>query len=124
MLAGTFYKLLSCNQQVEGNYIAEIELNANHQIFAGHFPGNPIVPGVCLTQMVKEIVEGIVAKKLHLKKADSLKFTAIINPQINAILSANLTLKMLDSTHIQAELSFYSGATTFFKFKGSFLQQA
>ncbi|HRH01964.1 MAG TPA: 3-hydroxyacyl-ACP dehydratase [Bacteroidia bacterium] len=123
MLAGTFYKLLSCNQQTEGNYIAAVELFANHKIFAGHFPGNPIVPGVCLTQMVKEIVEEVVAKKLHLKKADSLKFTAIINPQIDAILSANFSIKQLDNTHIQAELSFYSGSTTFFKFKGSFQQQ-
>lgn len=123
MLAGTFYKLLSCNQQVGGNYIAEVELNASHKIFEGHFPDNPIVPGVCLTQMVKEIVEGIVAKKLHLKKADSLKFTAIINPQINSILTANLLVKLIDNTHVQAELSFYSGSTTFFKFKGSFQQQ-
>jgi 3-hydroxymyristoyl/3-hydroxydecanoyl-(acyl carrier protein) dehydratase len=35
--------------------MVRIKLNPNHEIFSGHFPDNPILPGVCVLQMVKEI---------------------------------------------------------------------
>ena len=42
--------------QTEGNIVkTDIELNAAHTIFKGHFPDQPILPGVCMLQMVKEV---------------------------------------------------------------------
>ncbi|MBQ0740088.1 3-hydroxyacyl-ACP dehydratase, partial [Aquimarina celericrescens] len=37
-----------------------ITINKNHKIFKGHFPGNPVTPGVCMIQIIKELAEGIV----------------------------------------------------------------
>ena len=36
---------------------AQLQLNPAHRVFEGHFPGQPVVPGVCMVQMIKEILE-------------------------------------------------------------------
>ena len=52
MLKNDFFTFTAL--QLEGDMVTtNIELNAAHSIFKGHFPGQPIVPGVCMMQMVK-----------------------------------------------------------------------
>ena len=43
---------------------AFLTIDRNHRIFNGHFPAVPIVPGVCMMQMMKEIMEQQVKYKL------------------------------------------------------------
>lgn len=75
-----FYTLDAYEKTENGNYIARINLNKDHDIFKGHFPGNPVTPGVCMMQIVKELTEEFTGKKLFLKSASNIKFMAIINP--------------------------------------------
>lgn len=75
-----FYTLESSEKTENGSFIAHISLNKNHDIFKGHFPGNPVTPGVCMMQIVKELTEEFTGKKLFLKSASNVKFMAIINP--------------------------------------------
>jgi len=64
----------------EGTVNAEIVINSTHEIFKGHFPGNPILPGVCSLEIVKELIEKAINKKLTLSVANNVKFMAVINP--------------------------------------------
>ena len=75
-----FYTLKSSEKTENGSFIANISLNKDHEIFKGHFPGNPVTPGVCMMQIVKELTEEFTGKKLFLKSASNVKFMAIINP--------------------------------------------
>ncbi|WP_080777000.1 3-hydroxyacyl-ACP dehydratase [Chryseobacterium phocaeense] len=75
-----FYTLQSYDKAENGSYTTYIHLNKDHDIFKGHFPGNPVTPGVCMMQIVKELTEEITASKLFLKTASNVKFMAIINP--------------------------------------------
>lgn len=75
-----FYTLQSYEKAENGSYTAYIHLNKDHDIFKGHFPGNPVTPGVCMMQIVKELTEEFTASKLFLKTASNVKFMAIINP--------------------------------------------
>ena len=74
-----FYTLKSSEKTENGSFIANISLNKDHEIFKGHFPGNPVTPGVCMMQIVKELTEEFTGKKLFLKSASNVKFMAIIN---------------------------------------------
>lgn len=65
---------------VDNRATANITINKDHIIFKGHFPNNPITPGVCMMQIIKEIAEKIVNKKLFMQSAVNVKFMAIINP--------------------------------------------
>ena len=106
--------------QVDGNTATTtLQLNADHRIFDGHFPGQPVVPGVCMMQMVKEVLEDILASKLKLVKAGDMKFLAVINPKENSVVE--LELKFIpEGSEIKTEASIYKEATVFFKFKGVF----
>ena len=75
-----FYTLKSYEKSENGSFIATISLHKDHDIFKGHFPGNPVTPGVCMMQIVKELTEEFTNRKLFLKSASNVKFMAIINP--------------------------------------------
>lgn len=75
-----FYTLESHEKTENGNFVAYIKLNKDHDIFKGHFPGNPVTPGVCMMQIVKELTEEFTGAQLFLKSASNVKFMAIINP--------------------------------------------
>jgi 3-hydroxyacyl-[acyl-carrier-protein] dehydratase len=71
---------------------ASIHLNNLHDIFKGHFPGNPVMPGVCMLQIIKELTERAVSKNLFLSVSSNIKFMAIINPDKNPDLLLNITI--------------------------------
>ena len=71
---------------------AKITINKDHIIFKGHFPGNPVMPGVCMIQIIKEITEKIVNKTLFMQSANNIKFMAIINPFLTPELELQLEI--------------------------------
>lgn len=54
MLLENFYKIIHRKEREDGKREIEIELNPGHALYQGHFPGQPVVPGVCTLQMIKE----------------------------------------------------------------------
>ena len=80
MLLKDFYSVEKLEKKDDGKYTASIFLNNGHDIFKGHFPGNPVTPGVCMMQIIKELTEEFTGSKLFLKTASNVKFMAIINP--------------------------------------------
>ena len=58
----------------------QIALNVNHPIYHAHFPGNPITPGVCMVQMVVELLEASLQRHLALSRIVNLKFISTISP--------------------------------------------
>lgn len=71
---------------------AKVKLHAAHDVFKGHFPGNPIMPGVCMIQMIKELTEKVTGKDLFLSVATNVKFMAKINPEENEVIDLNLKI--------------------------------
>ena len=56
------------------------DFEAEHAIYAAHFPGNPITPGACTLQMVGELAEEVVGKPLQLSCAKNVKYLAPLTP--------------------------------------------
>jgi len=52
----TFYTKQSVTK-TETGIKAELTFHAEHELYKGHFPGNPITPGVCLVQSINDLVE-------------------------------------------------------------------
>lgn len=93
MLLKDFYKITSREASSDNKlHTIGIVVNKNHDIFKGHFPNNPILPGVCMMQIIKEISEDITGIKLFMNRCSNVKFKAIINPDINSELTLNLTI--------------------------------
>lgn len=122
MLRSDFYfltNIVSTDHSIEG----VITLNPNHKIFAGHFPGMPIVPGVCMMQIVKEVTEIFTAKRLTLHQADNIKFLSVINPQQVRDIVVKVQIK---TQGLQYEIiaSLSGNDQVYFRFSGSFQEQA
>jgi 3-hydroxyacyl-[acyl-carrier-protein] dehydratase len=122
MLQGDFFDISSL-EKAGPDIKAELVINAGHKIFDGHFPGQPVVPGVCMMQMVKEIIEQVIEKKTNLVKADEMKFIAIINPQVNNIIQAALKYNIGENNNLSVSATLFKGERTHFKFKGLFSLQ-
>jgi 3-hydroxyacyl-[acyl-carrier-protein] dehydratase len=97
-----------------------IQLNPSHEIFKGHFPGNPILPGVCIVQILKEILIYHMGKKLILNSASSIKYLSYINPRVNRIINFEVELKEIGIDNIFCNASLYFESIVFCRFKGDF----
>lgn len=76
----------------DGTVRATIRLHSQHDIFKGHFPNNPVTPGVCMLHIFKELSEKYLQKKLQITECSNVKFMALINPETHPVLQLNLTL--------------------------------
>jgi len=119
MLLDTFFKIVNTSKEEEKTTV-KVELDKDHKIYEGHFPGNPVVPGVCLIQMIKEVIEVQQQQKLRLTTADEIKFLNIVNP-----LTANLlNIEVKKRLNAESPLAFYiiitDGQITYLKMKAEF----
>ncbi len=92
MLLKDFYNIEKLEKTGEGKYTAGIFLNKNHDIFKGHFPGNPVTPGVCMMQIIKELSQEILKSSLVMTSSSNVKFMALINPEQNPSLQLELEI--------------------------------
>jgi 3-hydroxyacyl-[acyl-carrier-protein] dehydratase len=100
MLLEGFYTLNKVAKLKDNEHEASIQLNKDHDIYKGHFPGNPITPGVCMVQILKEITSIITEQKLVMKSSNNIKFMALINPEKNP----DLRLNILVNTDTEGEI--------------------
>ena len=121
MLLKDFYTVVELDNSDKENIKAIIDLNKDHEIYKGHFPGNPVVPGVCLTQLIKEVMEEVENKELFMVYADNIKFMAVVNPEINNRLQIDLAVKYdTEQGLIKVTSTTHFNDQVFYKFKGNF----
>jgi 3-hydroxyacyl-[acyl-carrier-protein] dehydratase len=119
MLKDDFFTISSI-QKENNSFKIILELNAMHKIFEGHFPGQPVVPGACMLQMVKEITEVILNKKIRLTRADNIKFLLLINPNEHKTLQMEVTFSISEDGIANVSANLSNGSSVCFKFSGFF----
>ena len=78
MKANTSYTITHIKR--EGNQIeADVLLDDSHALFSGHFPGNPIVPGVLNIEIIQSIIDQTLGK-YKIGKINQLKFLKPVVP--------------------------------------------
>ncbi len=118
MLKDNFYHILSSSNEPEV-FHATLTINKDHHIFSGHFPGQPVVPGACLLQIIKELTEVAVGKSLRLSKADDLKFLSIINPNDDDSLTITIKYTTTDNGQIKINATLLKNEDICFKCKAT-----
>lgn len=106
-LKNDFFRIVQNDDSYNENRI-EIVLNPNHDIFKSHFPGNPIVPGVCQIQIITELMEILLGKKLYLSEVKNIKYISVLVPNDKEIIevSFNKISKDEDSVRVFVAVSF------------------
>ncbi|MBL4594304.1 MAG: 3-hydroxyacyl-ACP dehydratase [Flavobacteriales bacterium] len=120
MLINDFFTITEL-KNIDGTINATIKLNASHKIFDGHFPENPITPGVVQIQIIKELLDKVLERECTLKEIGRCKFLAILNPNEDG--EVDITIKHSqedDVLKISAQGSSTDKNTTFFKFSAKY----
>jgi len=114
MLLKNFYTVNTINKVADQSFLVEVTLNEKHEVFKGHFPGNPVTPGVGMMQIIKELTEEITGEKLFLSTASNVKFMALINPEVTPDLKLELDILVADQ-EIKVKNTTSFGETTALK---------
>lgn len=119
MLENTYYKIVDVN--ADGlNAVFHMALLPNCAVYRGHFPGNPVCPGVCNIQMIKECAMLLTGKKLLICVIKQCRLTAVASPvvcpEVEVIINAlptdkgfTVTAKIRDAERVYME---YKGEMT------------
>ena len=91
MLLNTLYTYEHLEGEALSSLKFKVNIQANHEIFKGHFPDNPITPGVCQMQMVKEILSDHLGQNLFFNSVSDMKFISMWVPKETAELKIRLS---------------------------------
>ena len=93
MLRGILYELVQAD-----DLGATVRLLPESAVYAGHFPGYHITPGVCLVQIALELIAEMAGQAGHDEKTDgglvaakNIKFTSPVFPGEGAVLRFNIS---------------------------------
>lgn len=100
----------------EAGIEALLHINPAHPVFEGHFPGRPVVPGVCMLQLIKEVAETAVNRNLLLKQASQVKYLQVLVPEYRQ--SVLLHIEWKQDMAFNATLK--EGEQTIMKMSGNF----
>jgi 3-hydroxyacyl-[acyl-carrier-protein] dehydratase len=121
MLLEDFYSTNKITEISDNSVIAEITLNKDNAIFKGHFPGNPITPGVCMLQIIKNLTAQIHQCELTLLNSKNIKFLALINPDVNPDLIISLDFDKSDEGHVEVRSSVKYDETVALKLQSKYV---
>ena len=92
--------------EADGRAVFEFRFAADDPVFAGHFPGNPILPGVFQLELARISAESVLKCPLALREISKAKFRLPISPTETIRVELKLTEK--DGV-VQARASFSVG---------------
>jgi len=118
-LLDDFYTLNALTE-TENGILAEVTLNPKHRIFNGHFPENPVVPGVCMMQMIKEVLQLSRKRTFILSEGSNVKFMNILNPDENQKVELVHEIVRDNGEEVKLKSTIRNNETVFIKFAGSF----
>lgn len=58
----------------------ETIINPQSEIFKGHFPGAPVLPGVCTLYMLKDCLSLVLNCEVTISEISQCKFTGMVDP--------------------------------------------
>jgi len=121
MLTDPLFKFLSVNH-TDGLIIAALQIDTTHEIFNGHFPDQPVVPGANMVQLVKDILEHALTINVQLQIANNLKFLQVIDPR--GIDRLQLTINYTtDNNLLKVNADLLDEENVCFKFQGVFVRK-
>ncbi len=100
-----------------GEGVFEVRLNPGHDIFRGHFPGNPVLPGICSLMLVRDCASRLAARPLRYASVRESKFLAAITPDAHPTVRIKLTAADPETDARTLDATIQSGDVTMLKLK-------
>jgi len=115
LLLNNLYTIQSLTE-TDNHIQATVKLKTEHAIFSGHFPGQPVLPGVCMMEMISEITGEYLQQSFHISAGPMIKFLHMIDPDKNP--EINLEIKYQHAEErVTTNGKIYVGSEIFMKFQ-------
>ena len=92
MTVDNFYIVKQIIDVAPQQYRISVMFIAEHSVFMGHFPGNPVVPGVCSLQMIIECAGKVLGYPVKMINMPIVKFLEMIRPSSDKVLEMDLII--------------------------------
>jgi len=114
-----FYSVTPIVSKDSFDFTFGILLNREHRIYAGHFPQQPVVPGVCMILMIRELAEKALSSNLMFSDISNIKFLSLVNPSINNELMVKLALGSTEKGFYSVKASIEFADRVFLSLRGT-----
>lgn len=101
ILKNYLYKVINENESPE-RVTYSLSLNQECPIYKAHFPNMPITPGVCIIQVVKELLEDHLKMNLQTAGVKNAKFLRVLKPT-DEVICVNLVQIQIQKQIIKAQ---------------------
>ena len=124
MIVNDIYNLIKTDITHEGDSVVNgeftVEINPESDIFKGHFPGTPVLPGACTLSIVKDCTQLILQREIIFYHISQCKFTGMINPDADRLLDVKISVKdsLTQYLGITASVVVSGSERVILKFKG------
>src|SRR4051812_12546436 len=62
--------------------VYQVKVNAAHEVFQGHFPEQPVLPGVAMVYLSRLLTQRVFdGRTLTLKDSSQIKFLSLVDPR-------------------------------------------
>lgn len=102
-------------RETDHGFSAVVELHPAHFIYAAHFPGNPITPGVCILQIAQELLGERLQCRLTLDAVNNIKYMAVISPAEHPFVTYHFTGLSVTGDTCKVKVSVEDGPQLFAK---------
>lgn len=99
-LSDNFYIIHRSEKVQNDSFSIEVELLPGHTIYEGHFPGQPVVPGVCTLTVIRECLGRLLEREVKFASIKECKYVSALLPQEGLRITINMTL--VDSSKLKA----------------------
>ena len=109
----------------DGSADVKLVLNLDHEVYKGHFPGKPILPGALQVEMIKDIFALVLDREIRLDSAKNIKYLGFIDPENTKDLFLKFQFKLIDDAwSLRATISDIQEEKPqiFTKFSGAFIE--
>ena len=120
ILQDNLFTIIS-QQAEEGIAAFQVRLNPEWPIYKAHFPGHPITPGVCIVQMIQELLQILEHRALCLRQAKNVKYVAIVSPEEVTELTVTFSkIETLPDGNLKVQAQVANDETLYTKFSATF----
>jgi 3-hydroxyacyl-[acyl-carrier-protein] dehydratase len=117
-----FYYIQSFVKENE-SLLWSISINSDHDIFKGHFPDNPVTPGVVQIEIIKELLISHFNRDLKLKSISNCKFLSVLNPNKTPSVSVKMVVSSTEDLIIKISGTIFSAEVNYLKIQAEFQLQ-
>lgn len=100
MLIENYYTVI--HSHCEGDTaLFRLALCPDCKVYEGHFPGQPVCPGVCNIQMIKECLEILLGKHLLISEIQQCRLTVLVTPSEYPLVEVRINILTIDEESVK-----------------------